>query len=85
MQWVNVCIRVISSFEPQAAVAINLGNTQEQTLILGHYAEVQVDHNMCLRPSELIGTTGKDYEQEKEKQTMMQIWIRKTCILKSMT
>ena len=62
----NVCIRVISSLGPQAAVDINPGNTQQQTLILGHYAEGQGDHYVCLRQNELMGTTGKDYEQGSE-------------------
>ena len=62
----NVCIRVISSLGAQAAVDINPGNTQQQTLILGHYAESQGDHYVCLRQNELMGTTGKDYEHESE-------------------
>ena len=62
----NVCIRVISSLGPQAAVDINPGNTQQQTLILGYYAEGQDDHYVCLLQNELMETTGKDYEQESE-------------------
>ena len=54
------------SLGPQAAVDINPGNTQQQTLILGHYAEGQGDHYVCLRQNELTGTTGKDSEQESE-------------------
>ena len=34
--------------------------------MLGHYAEGQGDHYVCLRQNELMGTTGKDYEQESE-------------------
>ena len=56
----NVCIQVISSLEPGAAVDINPGNTQQQTLILGHYTEGQGDHYVCLRQNELMQTTGKD-------------------------
>lgn len=62
----NVCIWVISSLEPRAAVDINPGNTQQQTLILRHYTEGQGDHYVCLRQNELMGITGKDYEQESE-------------------
>ena len=40
----NVCIRVIASLAPQTSV--NQGNTQQQTLILGHYADGPGDHNM---------------------------------------
>ena len=38
-------------------------NTQQQTLLLGHYAESQGDHYMC---NELMGTPGKDYEPENK-------------------
>ena len=47
-QLYNVCIRVISSLRRQAAVDINPGNTQQQTLILGHYAKGQGDHYMII-------------------------------------
>ena len=63
----NVYIQVISSLGTQATVyIINPENTQQQTLILGHYAEGQGDHYMCLRQNELMGKTREGYEQESK-------------------
>ena len=63
----NVYIQLISSLGTQATVyIINPENTQQQTLILGHYAEGQGDHYMCLRQNELMGKTREGYEQESK-------------------
>ena len=63
----NVYIQVISSLGTQATVdIINLENTQQQTLILGRYAEGHGDHYMCLRQNELMGKTREGYEQESK-------------------
>ena len=62
----NVCIQVILSLGPEAALDINPGSTQHQTLIFGHYTEGQGDHYVCLWQNELMRTTGKDYKQKSE-------------------
>ena len=47
-QMYNVHIQVISSLGPQATANNNQENGR-QTMVLGHYAEGQGDHYVCLK------------------------------------
>ena len=59
-------VRVILSLGPQATIDINPGNTQQQILVLVHYAEGQGNHYVCVRQNKLTETTGKNYDQESK-------------------
>ena len=58
----NVRIQVISSLGPQAGVNINQENGQH-TMVLGHYAEEQGDHYVCLRSTSNFGCSEYEYNE----------------------
>ena len=58
----NVHIQVMSSLGPQVTVNINQENGR-QTVVLGHYAEEQRDHHVCLRSTPNFDCSEYEYNK----------------------
>ena len=58
----NIHIQVISSLGPQATVNINKENGR-QAMVLGHYAEGQGHHYVCLRFTPNFDCSEYEYDE----------------------